>query len=314
MTSDIFISFKNLDESGAPTRDAEIAREVYDFLTLKELSAFISTVTLERLGASDYKREIDDALDAATIVVAIGTSIENLNSGRVRYEWDSFYVDILSGIKPRGRLFAYVESLLPAQLPRTLRQTQTFVHSPEALRHLYSFVVQALRQEPSATSGTPLPLESVPHRQPAAATASKPRPRVFISSSRDDVSYARALTEVIVQSGFDVFSGNELFAGDRDDWSRAIEREIQACAFFVPIISENTEERIEAYFRREWYLASERSLRSAPDQVFILPVVIGRLETPTLIPETFQRVQWIRMDEPTVPPSLVDFFRRHAWT
>src|SRR5215510_11600782 len=96
MAYDVFISFKNLDEKGVPTRDAALANEVYNFLTSKGLSAFISTVTLESLGVSNYKKAIDEALDAASIMVAVGTSTENLNSEWVRYEWDGFYNDILS--------------------------------------------------------------------------------------------------------------------------------------------------------------------------------------------------------------------------
>jgi hypothetical protein len=310
MAYDIFISFKNLDESGVPTRDAELAKEVYDFLTSKDLGVFISTVTLEELGVSDYKKAIDDALDTASIVVAVGTSIENLNSRWVSYEWDSFYKDILNGVKPRGRVFTYVEGLLPTQLPRSLRQTQTFIHSSEALRHLYSFVVQALRQEQPATTRIPLPLEAVPHPQPSVTTAPIPRPRVFVSYAREDTPYATALSEVIVRAGFDVFSGKELVAGD--DWQASIEHEIRNCAFFVPIISENTERRTEAFFRKEWYLASEISLYIASHRPFIIPIVAGKLDAPNLIPEAFQRVQWTRKEVPTVPPSLVEFFRRHA--
>jgi TIR domain len=311
MACDIFISFKNLDESGVPTRDAELAKEVYDFLTSKDLSVFISTVTLEELGVSDYKKAIDDALDTAAIVVAVGTSIENLNSKWVRYEWDSFYVDMLSGVKPRGRVFTYVEGMLPAQLPRTLRQTQTFIHSPEELEQLYTFVVQSLRQEQPATTRIPLPLEAVPHPQPSATTAPIPRPRVFVSFTIGDEPYATALSEAIAQAGFDVFSRKkQLDAGE--DWRASIEREIQDCTFFVPIISENTERRTEGLFRKEWALASERSHRMARDRPFIIPIVAGKLDAPTLIPETFRRVNWTLMEGPTVPPFLVEFFRQHA--
>jgi TIR domain len=85
-TYDVFISFKNLDEKGVATSDAQLANEVYNFLTSKGLRVFISTVTLESLGVSNYKKAIDDALDAASIMVAVGTTTENLNSEWVRYE------------------------------------------------------------------------------------------------------------------------------------------------------------------------------------------------------------------------------------
>jgi TIR domain len=103
--NDVFIAFKHLDEKGARTRDSKIASNVYEFLTAKGLKVFFSEVTLEDLGISAYKKAIDKALDSATVLVAIGTSRPHLDSEWVRYEWDSFYNDILTGIKPNGSVF-----------------------------------------------------------------------------------------------------------------------------------------------------------------------------------------------------------------
>ncbi len=87
---EVFISFKNLLPDGTPTRDSVLARQVYDCLLGKGFSVFLSNVSLERLGTSAYKKAIDDALDVARILVAVGTSRENLEWRWVRYEWDSF--------------------------------------------------------------------------------------------------------------------------------------------------------------------------------------------------------------------------------
>jgi len=138
----IFVSFKSLDANGLPTRDSEIAMEVYEFLTAKGLDVFLSTITLEQLGVSDYTNAIDSALDAATVLVAIGTSVHHLNSKWVRYEWESFANDIRSPIKPNGRIFTYIEGMPQTALPRTLRQTQTFVHSERSLQRLFNFINQ----------------------------------------------------------------------------------------------------------------------------------------------------------------------------
>ena len=73
---------------------------------------FLSNVSLERLGISEYKKAIDDALDVAQVLVAVGTSRDNLVWRWVRYEWDSFFNDILSGVQPSGRIFSYVNELL----------------------------------------------------------------------------------------------------------------------------------------------------------------------------------------------------------
>jgi hypothetical protein len=148
MSSDIFISCKNLDEHGVQTRDSEIAAEVYKFLTGKGLSVFLSTFTLEQLGASAYTREIDSALESATVLLAIGTSADHLNSEWVRYEWDSFSNAIRSGGKPNGRVFTYIEGMPIRALPWALRHTQTFVHSKGSLERLYNFINKALPPSP----------------------------------------------------------------------------------------------------------------------------------------------------------------------
>jgi len=142
---DVFISCKNTDEHGVQTRDAEIAAQVYDFLTGKGLNVFLSTFTLEQLGASAYTREIDSALESATVLLAIGTSAHHLKSEWVRYEWDSFSNAIRSGSKPNGRVFTYIEGMPITALPWALRHTQTFVHGKDPLERLYNFISKALR-------------------------------------------------------------------------------------------------------------------------------------------------------------------------
>jgi TIR domain len=310
MASDVFISFKNLDAAGSPTRDASLAKEVYDSLTGKGLGVFLSTESLEQLGESNYKRAIDDALDAASIVVAVGTSVENLNSNWVRYEWDSFYNDILSGIKPEGKVFTYIEGLLPRQLPRSLRQTETFIHSSESLQHLCGFVAQAVGQRHPHPAISPLPLEAVPGPEPSPAAVRAPRLDVFLSYAAEDEPYANALREAVEQTGFGVSKRLKLVPGA--DWEGQVARAIDDCAYFIPIISENTEKREQGFFRKEWRLASERALSVSPDRPFILPVYVGDLEHPEYIPLDFKRIQSVRMEGLTVPQELVDFFHRQA--
>lgn len=161
---DVFISFKNLDKSGKPTRDSVLAREVFDGLSGRGFRVFFSPVSLEKLGVSAYKAAIDKALDSSRILVAVGTSAENLDAQWVRYEWDGFFNDILSGVKPDGRVFAYVEGCEPKSLPRALRQSQVFARGDGGLEKLANFVANAL---PSARNLQSAPSEpaSVVERQ-----------------------------------------------------------------------------------------------------------------------------------------------------
>jgi hypothetical protein len=144
---DVFISFKNLLPDGRPTRDSIIAREVYDYLFERGLLVFLSNISLESLGTSEYKKAIDDSLDKAKVLVAVGTSKENFESRWVRYEWDAFLNEILSGVKSTGCVFAYVEEVDIYDLPFALRQVQTFKHTTGTLEALFKFISNALGKD-----------------------------------------------------------------------------------------------------------------------------------------------------------------------
>lgn len=141
---DVFVSFKELGRDGKPTRDSLLAADIHEYLSSRGLSVFLSTVELQALGVSAFKKAIDEALDKSQALVAVGTTTENLESEWVRYEWDSFFNDIISEVKPEGRVFAYIEGLELKSLPRALRQTQAILHRDGSLELLYRFITNAL--------------------------------------------------------------------------------------------------------------------------------------------------------------------------
>lgn len=145
MSFDIFLSFKNTDEHGKFTVESRLARECHDYLTQRGFKVFCSAVTLEDLGVAAYTRAIDDALDEAKVLVAIGCSREHLESNWVRYEWDSFFGDMRTGIKPDGRIFVLVDGVRPNDLPRALRQNQVVQYGPGQLETLYRFIANSVR-------------------------------------------------------------------------------------------------------------------------------------------------------------------------
>lgn len=130
---------------------------------------------------------------------------------------------------------------------------------------------------------------------------SEPGKAVFLSYSSQDAEAARRLCEGLRGAGLEVwFDQSELRGGDA--WDGAIRRQIKTCALFVPIISANTRERTEGYFRLEWKLAVDRSHLMAAEKTFLLPVVIDDTsEADTTVPERFREVQWTRLErgEPT---------------
>lgn len=139
---DVFISVKNVDP------DEALARTLHDYLRSKGLNVFLSCFSLEQRGDPEYAQAINRALDAAQVLVAVGTSKDHLESKWVSYEWRSFWNDMMSEIKPKGRVFAYVDKIEPISLPRELRQYEVICHEEGALERPYNFIVNAMFKDP----------------------------------------------------------------------------------------------------------------------------------------------------------------------
>ena len=122
-----------------------------------------------------------------------------------------------------------------------------------------------------------------------------PTRAVFLSYAHEDAAAARGIAEGLRAGGIEVwFDQNELRGGDA--WDAKIRGQIRTCALFVPIISQQTQRRLEGYFRREWRLAVDRRHDMAESVPFILPVVIDDTsQTGATVPEEFFRVQWTRL-------------------
>ena len=83
-----------------------------------------------------------------------------------------------------------------------------------------------------------------------------------------------------------------------DDYDRKIRKNIARCAYFIPIVSANTERRLEAYFRREWSYAIDRARNMADGAVFILPVIIdGTVEVSAQVPDKFKAAHFTKLPD-----------------
>ena len=87
---DVFICYKESDDSGKRTPDSVIANEIYHQLTQEGLKVFYAAITLEdKLGAA-YEPCIFAALSSAKVMLAIGTKPEYFNAIWVKNEWSRF--------------------------------------------------------------------------------------------------------------------------------------------------------------------------------------------------------------------------------
>ncbi len=80
---------------------------------------------------------------------------------------------------------------------------------------------------------------------------------VFLSYAWQDAPSAEQLCQALRAAGVEVwFDRSELRGGD--PWDTSVRKQINACALFIPVISHNTHDRDEGYFRLEWKLAVDR--------------------------------------------------------
>jgi TolB-like protein/Tfp pilus assembly protein PilF len=118
---------------------------------------------------------------------------------------------------------------------------------------------------------------------------------VFLSYASQDAEAARRICDALRAVGLEVWFDQSALRGG-DAWDASIRRQIKECALFVPIISANTQARLEGYFRREWNLAAGRTLDMADDQAFLVPVVIdATIDVNARVPEKFREVQWTHL-------------------
>ena len=128
---------------------------------------------------------------------------------------------------------------------------------------------------------------------------------VFLSYASEDAAAARRICEALRAAGIEVwFDQSQLRGGDA--WDAMIRRQIKSCALFIPIISTNSHDRAEGYFRLEWKLAVDRSHLIAPDRPFLVPVVIDQTTDDDLrVPDRFRELQWTPLPAGETPLAFV---------
>ena len=115
---DVFISYKELEANGERTRDSILAQDIYYQLTEKGWRVFFSRISLEDVPGTQYEPYIFAALNSAKVMVAVGTSGENLNAVWVKNEWSRFLAMMR---KDKGKLLIpCYRDMDPYDLPEQL--------------------------------------------------------------------------------------------------------------------------------------------------------------------------------------------------
>jgi TIR domain len=121
---------------------------------------------------------------------------------------------------------------------------------------------------------------------------------VFISYASDDRQQAERVKQAFDEAGVDAwFDQSELRSGD--DFRLKIERSIENCSYFVPLISSHTARMEKRFFWREWNKAIDEARAYPPNYPFIQPILLD--DTP--LPPEFGTRHYRKIDQLT---QLID--------
>jgi uncharacterized membrane protein YeaQ/YmgE (transglycosylase-associated protein family) len=128
----VFISAKN--------EDYEYATKLYKHLSDHRVPVFFSEESLPALGSSDYRKEIDRALESAQHMVVVTSSKDHVVSGWVQDEWGTFLGELRAGRKAGNLITLVIGSVKAPDLPLGLRSRQVLPYNQRGFDSLLQFL------------------------------------------------------------------------------------------------------------------------------------------------------------------------------
>ena len=119
---DVFICYKETDNSGRRTPDSVLANDLYHQLTQEGFKVFFARITLEDKLGSAYEPYIFAALNSAKVMVVLGTKPEYFNAVWVKNEWSRYLSLIKNGAKKM--LIPAYKDMDPYDLPEEFSHLQ----------------------------------------------------------------------------------------------------------------------------------------------------------------------------------------------
>jgi hypothetical protein len=145
----------------------------------------------------------------------------------------------------------------------------------------------------------------------SAGARSVPAGAIFVSYAGENLAAAGRLAAGLRAAGLEVWLDKDALQMG-DDWARSIRRGIERCSLFLPVISRQavSEENRRRYFWREWNDAHDFARGMAPDEAFIVPVVIDdtRIDRAPL-PDSFKRAQGKSLPDGNLTPDVAELLK-----
>lgn len=120
---DVFICYKETDNSGRRTPDSVLANDLYHQLTQEGFKVFFARITLEDKLGTAYEPYIFAALNSAKVMVVLGTKPEYFNAVWVKNEW-SRYLALVKNSGGKKMLIPAYKDMDPYDLPEEFSHLQ----------------------------------------------------------------------------------------------------------------------------------------------------------------------------------------------
>lgn len=124
----------------AKSEDFPYAEEVYTYLTANDYNVFFSQQTLPFVGNSDYRKEIDRALDNAKHMIVVTSKKEYVEAPWVEAEWGFFINEKRSGRKAGNIITLIAGSMQIGDLPGSLRYYEVRPLDPGTLDTILNYI------------------------------------------------------------------------------------------------------------------------------------------------------------------------------
>lgn len=150
---DIFICYKETDNSGRRTIDSTLAQDIYYQLTNDGYKVFFSRITLEDKLGTEYEPYIFSALNSAKVMLVIGTDKDYFNAVWVKNEWARF-LDLMKKDKSKMIIPCYRDMDaydLPDELSMFQSQDMSKIGFVQDLIRGIKKVLQREKPQPSVT-------------------------------------------------------------------------------------------------------------------------------------------------------------------
>lgn len=129
---DVFISCKSEDYASA--------EEIYNYLVANHVKTFLASTELRRIGESEYRRAITDAMKDVEHLIIYASRPEYIDSKWVFYEWDMFVTAKIKGFK-QGNIVTVLNGVNVDDINMALWSYESIVHGKKGWKeHLLKYV------------------------------------------------------------------------------------------------------------------------------------------------------------------------------